>query len=258
MKKNVQKTFDKIKTKHRLPYYLIPLFFIGTAFAENHNPKEISVNPIHTDNIGTDSITTLSQNGQPESPKSSIYLQFNISGLYSWLKDWKTQNLQLDGTSPSTMSMIFGAECGCVINKYVQVGFGYEYFFTTKVSTQQAAGDQINSTFFYGSIKAELPLESVPNLSLFVDLDIGSITATEVLEGYSSYGNLNRTGSTTGYRVMFGAQYFLIDNWSIMAGTGYLFGKVNKVTVDNQTWPNYSLDLSGFTLRFAVNYHFPL
>jgi hypothetical protein len=43
-----------------------------------------------------------------------------------------------------------------------------------------------------------------------------------------------------------------------MAGTGYLFGKVNNVTGANQTWPNFSLDLSGFALRFAVNYHFPM
>ncbi len=57
---------------------------------------------------------------------------------------------------------------------------------------------------------------------------------------------------------MLGAQYFMTDNWSIMAGGGYLFGKVNKVTVDGQTWPNYSLDLSGFLMRFAVNYHIPL
>jgi long-subunit fatty acid transport protein len=173
------------------------------------------------------------------------------------LTDWKNQNLQLDGTSPSTKSFIFGAECGCVINKYVQVGFGYEYFFTTKVSTQEATGDQINSTFFYGSIRAEMPLESVPDLSLFAGLDIGSITATEVLENYSGL-DFNRAGLITGYRVMLGAQYFLIDSWSIMAGGGYLFGKVNKVTVDGQTWPNYSLDLSGFVLRFAVNYHFQL
>ncbi len=243
---------------NRFLYYLIPFFLIGTTLAESHDPKETSVDPEHSGKISIDSTPALSQNEQPESSKSSIYLQFNVNGLYSLLTDWKTQNLQLDGTSPSTMSMIFGAECGCVINKYVQVGFGYEYFFTTKVSTQQATGDQINSTFFYGSIRAEMPLESVSDLSLFVDLDIGSITATEVLENYSSYGDLNRTGFTTGYQVMLGAQYFLIDNWSIMTGGGYLFGKVNKVTVDGQTWPNYSLDLSGFTLRFAINYHFPL
>jgi opacity protein-like surface antigen len=102
-----------------------------------------------------------------------------------------------------------------------------------------------------------MPLESVTNLSLFIGLDIGSVTATEVLENY--YGlDFNRAGSTTGYRVMLGAQYFLIDNWSIMAGGGYLLGKVNNVTVDGRIMPNYSLDLSGFTIKFAVNYHFPL
>ena len=242
---------------NRFLYCLILFFFIGTAFAENRDPKETSVDPAHADRIITDSIPTLSQNEQEGSSKSSLYLQFSTSGLYSWLRDWRTQNLQLDGTSPSTLSMIFGTECGYVINKYFQIGLGYEFFFTTKITTQQATGDQISSTFFYGSIRAEMPLESVPDLSLFANLDIGSITATESLENYSSYGNLSRAGSTMGYRIMLGAQYFLVDNWSIMAGGGYLFGKVNKVTVNGQTWPNYSLDLSGFALRFAVNYHFP-
>jgi opacity protein-like surface antigen len=102
-----------------------------------------------------------------------------------------------------------------------------------------------------------MPLESVANLSLFIGIDIGSVTATEVLENYGGL-DFNRAGSTTGYRVMLGAQYFLIDNWSIMAGGGYLFGKISRVTVDGQIWPNYSLDLSGFIIKFAVNYHFPL
>jgi opacity protein-like surface antigen len=90
-------------------------------------------------------------------------------------------------------------------------------------------------------------------------MDIGSIAATEVMENYYYSGrNFNRIGTTTAYRLMIGAQYYIIDNWSIMVGTGYLFSKVNKVTIDGQIWPNFSLDLSGFTLRFAVNYHFPL
>ena len=186
----------------------------------------------------------------------------NTSGLFSLLKDWKNQNLLPDGTNPATLSTIFGAEFGYVVNKYVQLGIGYELFFTTKVTTQLASGDQINSTFFYGSIRAKMPLESVSDLSLFAGLDIGSMKVTEVLENYDGL-DFDRSGSTTGYRVMLGAQYFLIDHWSIMASGGYLFGKVSKVTtsgqaVVSQVWPNYSLDLSGFIIRFAVNYHIPL
>jgi opacity protein-like surface antigen len=106
-------------------------------------------------------------------------------------------------------------------------------------------------------MKAELPLESVPDLSLFLSLDIGSLSVSEALENYGGL-DFNRTGSTTGYRVMVGAQYFLIDDWSIIAGGGYLFGNVNTVSVNGQTWPNYSLDLSGVVLKFGVNYHIPL
>ena len=239
---------------HRFFFFFIPIVLFGISYAAGEKRDD----PSSHGGLNASIIQDQPPDEQFESSKSSLYLQFNISGLYSSLTDWKNQYIQIGGTSPSTSSMIFGAECGWVINKYVQVGFGYEYFFTTNVSTQQVTGDQINSTFFYGSMKGEMPLESVPNLSLFADLDIGSITATEVFKNYPSYGDLNRTGSTTGYRLMIGAQYFLIDNWSIMAGGGYLFGKVNKITVDGQTWPNYSLDLSGITLRFAVNYHIPL
>jgi opacity protein-like surface antigen len=238
---------------HRFPFYLVFIIFLGTSHVVGKEKNESS----SIVEMNTPAIQDQSKNEQSESSMSSIYLQFNISGLYSWLTDWKNQNLQTNGTSPSTKSIIFGGECGYIINKYVQIGFGYEYFFTTKVATQLATGDQINSTFFYGSLKAEMPLESVTNLSLFIGLDIGSVTATEVLENYGGL-DFNRAGSSTGYRVMLGAQYFLIDNWSIMAGGGYLLGKVNNVTVDGRIMPNYSLDLSGFTIKFAVNYHFPL
>jgi hypothetical protein len=246
-------------TMNRFLYYLIPIFFIGTTFAETRDPNETSLYPAYSNKIITDSILTLSQNGQEVSSKSSLYLQFNTSGLFSSLNDWKIQLHLSDGTHPSSNCFVLGAEGGWVINQYFQIGIGYEFFFTTKVSTIETSGDQVNSTFFYGSLRASTVLESIPELYFFGGMDIGSITATEAVENYYSSGrNFNRIGTTTAYRLMIGAQYYLIDNWSIMAGTGYLFGKVNKVTVDGQTWPNFSLDLSGFTLRFAVNYHFPL
>ena len=162
-----------------------------------------------------------------------------------------------DGTHPSGTNIVFGAEAGCVINSSIQVAMGYEFFFTTKVSTIETSGDQINSTFFYGSLRGSLPLESVQNLTLFGSIDVGSLSATEVMENY--YGqNFNKTGSVTAYRFMAGSQYYMTENWSIMAGAGYFLGKINNVTVDGQTWPNFSLNLSGLILRFAVNYHIPL
>jgi len=244
---------------NRFLYYLIPFFFIGTAFAENHDPKETSLDPAHSEITITDSIPTLSQTGQEGSSKSSLYVQFNTSGLFSSLNDWKIQLHMSDGTHPSPNCFVFGAEGGYIINEYFQIGIGYEFFFTTKVSTIETPGDQVNCTFFYGSLKASTALESIPELYLFGGMDIGSITATEVIENYYYSGrNFNKIGTTISYRLMIGAQYYIIDNWSIMAGTGYLFSKVNNVTVDGQPWPNFSLNLSGFTLRFAVNYHFPL
>jgi len=231
------------KTMRRILFYIILIILFGISHLQGSEPKEISFDQ--------------SQNEQNKSSKSSLYLQFNISGLFSRLTDWKDQNPLPNGTHPSSNFFAFGGEGGYVINKYFQIGIGYEYLFTTKVSTKYATGDQINSTFFYGSLRAGTILESIPELYLFVDNDIGSIAVTDVMENYSGQ-NFDRIGSTAAYRLMIGAQYYILDNWSIMGETGYLFGKVNKVTVNGQTWPNFSLDLSGFTLRFAVNYHFPL
>jgi hypothetical protein len=245
---------------NRFLYYLIPLFFVGIVSAKNSNQKETSIDPAYSDSITAGSTTSLPQSEQTEISRSSLYLQFNTSGLFSSLTDWKNQFYLSDGSNPSSSyCFALGTEGGWIINNYFQIGFGYEFFFTTKVSTINIPGDQINCTFFYGSVKANMPIESIPELYLFSGIDIGSLSVTEVVENYYLSGrSFDKVGKTLAYRLMIGAQYFLIDNWSIMAGTGYLFGNVNKVTVDGQPWPNFSLNLSGFALRFAVNYHLPL
>jgi len=244
-------------------FYLIPIIFFGISYSQGSEPKEVLFCQSPAGNVSTHIYQDQSQTEQIESSKSSLYLQFNTSGLYPSLTDWKNQFYLSDGTRPSVTCIVFGAEGGWVVNKYIQTSIGYEFFFTSKVTTVYAAGaveptgDQINSTFFYGSIRGSLPLESIQNLSLFGSLDVGSLSATEVMENY--YGqDFNKIGSTIAYRFTLGAQYFMTENWSIMAETGYFLGKVNNVTGNGQTWPNFSLDLSGFVLRFAVNYHFQL
>jgi hypothetical protein len=235
---------------HRFLFYLIPFTLFRISLAVGEERKEHLFHPPST-------LQDQSPSEQLESSKSSMYLQFNTSGLYPSLTDWKNQLHFSDRTHPTGTNIVFGAEAGWIINSYIQTAMGYEYFFTTKVSTIETTGDQINSTYFYGSLRGSIPLESIQNLSIFGSIDIGSLSATEVMENY--YGqDYNKTGSTTAYRFMFGAQYYITDNWSIMTGTGYFWGKVNNATVDGQTWPNFALDLSGFVLRFAVNYHFPL
>jgi opacity protein-like surface antigen len=242
---------------HRVLSYAAPIVLLGISFALGQVKSELSPALSFYSETKALVIQDQSQNEQSENSKSSLYIQFNTSGLYSSLTDWKNQLHLSDGTHPSGINITFGTEAGWIINKYIQVGIGYEFFFTTKISAIEADGDQINSTYLYGSFRGSIPLESVRNLSLFGNIDIGSLSATEVLENYHGF-NFDKIGSATAYRFMVGAQYYLIDNWSIMAGTGYFFGKVNNVTANGQTWPNFSLDLSGFTLRFAVNYHFQL
>jgi opacity protein-like surface antigen len=230
--------------------YLIPITLFGTTYAMGEEKKLHLFYPSST-------LQDQSPNEQIESSKGSLYLQFNTSGLYPSLTDWKNQLHLSDGTHPSGTNIVFGAEAGWIINRYIQAAIGYEFFFTTKVSTIETTGDQISSTFFYGSLRGSIPLESVQNLSLFGGIDIGSLSVTEAMENYIIQ-NFNKTGSTTAFRFMFGAQYFMTDNWSIMAGTGYFLGNVKNVTAEGQPWPNFTLDMSGFLLRFAVNYHFQL
>jgi opacity protein-like surface antigen len=237
--------------------YFTPIILYGISFGQGQEKKEPPSHFFINSEINALSIQDQSPNEQFESSKSSLYLQFNTSGLYPSLTDWKNQLHLSDGTHPSGTNIVFGAEGGWVINRYIQAAIGYEFFFTTKVSTIETTGDQINSTYFYGSIRGTLPLESVQNLSLFGSIDVGSLSATEEMENYI-VSNYSKSGSTIAYRIMVGAQYFMIENWSIMSGLGYLFGKVNKVTADGQPRPNFSLDLSGLVLRFTVNYHFPL
>jgi len=249
---------DRVAAINRFLVFFIFLFSVKTVFAENRDMKEISVNLPHSDSRITDT-TEVSQNKQEGNSKSSLYLQFNTSGLFSSLSDWKSQLHMPDGTHPSSSCIAFGAEGGWVINEFFQIGAGFEFFFTTKIAANETAGDQVNSTFFYGTIRASTPLESIPEFYLFADLDIGSIKATEAVENYYYSGrSFNKTGKTDAYRLTIGAQYYLMNNWSIIAGTGYFFGKVKTVTLDGQTWPDFSLDLSGFLIRFAVNFHFKL
>ena len=157
-------------------------------------------------------------------PSGSIYLQFNTNGLYPSLTDWKNQLHLSDGSHPSGTNTVFGAQAGFVLDRYVQGGIGYEFFFTTKVATAEASGDHITSRFFYGTARGTLPLESVPGLSLIGTFDVGILSATEAMENY--YGSdYNKTGSTTAFRSTVGAQYYMTENWSVIADAGYLDGK---------------------------------
>ncbi len=243
--------FNKNTATYRILFLLI-IGFSEPLFAENSSQKFLMVT---ADNcVIADSAVSINTE---EKSKSGLFIQFNTSELFSSLSDWKNQLHLSDGSHPSSNCIVFGAEAGWIINEFIQIGAGYEFFFTTKITAKEASGNQVNSNFFYGTVKASIPILSVPNLYLFGGLDIGRLKATEAVENfYYSGGSFDRTGKTTAYRVLSGAQYYLIENWSISAGTGYLFGKIKNVTLDNQTWPNFSLDLSGFLIRFAVNYHF--
>jgi hypothetical protein len=246
---------DNIMSRFLL--YVVFLIFSDLSLALGDETSNFSLQHSCIANTNADSISDQPQNDPIPYGKNSVYVQFSTSGLYPSLTDWKNQLHLQDGTHPTGTNIVFGAEAGYVINEYIQIAMGYEFFFTTKVSTVEAVGDQINSTYLYGSLRGSVPLESIQNLSLFSSIDVGSLSVTEAMEYY--YGqNYDKTGSTTAYRLIAGSQYYMTEDWSMMLGAGYFFGNVNTVMANGQTWPNYSLNLSGFVLRFAVNYHIPL
>jgi hypothetical protein len=239
---------------NRLFHYVIPLILSGLSHAIGGESKGQLYHPASSADTNAVSLSVQSPDSSFAYGQNSIYLQFNTSGLYPSLTDWKNQLHLSDGSHPSGTNIVFGAEAGYGINEYIQIGIGYEYFFTTKVATVEATGDQINSTFLYGSLRGGISIASDYDLLLYGCIDAGSLAVTEVMENY--YGqDFSKTGSTTAYRLMIGVQHYMTNEWSIMAGAGYVRGRVNDVTVNGRPWPNFSLDLSGLVLRFAVNYH---
>ncbi len=124
---------------NRFVLLFIFLFPMITVFAENQGQRERPGYLMHSDNKYVDT-NELSQVELDGVSKSSLYFQFNTSGLFSSLSDWKNQLHMSDGTHPSSNNIVFGAEGGCVLNEFLQIGVGYEFFFTTKVATNETSG----------------------------------------------------------------------------------------------------------------------
>jgi opacity protein-like surface antigen len=242
---------------NHLSISLVCLLFFGRLFAANENTIKLSNDSLSSSRSQNDTEKILPGLSQGQKYYGSIYFQFNVSALFADLTKWKNSLHQNNGSHPSSNFMVFGGECGWVINKYLQIGAGYEFLFTSKVTTIEVSGDQINSTYLYGSLKIGMPLRSIPELLLFGSIDVGSLSATEVMERYIIQ-NFERSGTTTAYRFMIGAQYYSSENWSITVGTGYLSGNIDKITAYGATFPDFSLDLSGIIIRGMVNYHIPL
>jgi hypothetical protein len=230
---------------NRLLVFLIFLFYSGILQAGESN----------TQNLSQDTVKYFEVSGSNQF-RRSIYIQFNVSTLYANLGDWQLPLHKPDGTHPSSNCTVFGGEAGWVINRYFQVGIGYEFFFTSKANTIEVAGDQISGTFLYGSLKIGFIPKSIQKLYLFGSLDVGSLSATESMDNYIVL-NFERGGKTTAFRFMTGAQYYASENWSIAAGIGYLSGNIREVKAFGTTLSNISFNLSGLVLRASVNYHIP-
>lgn len=239
----------------RFAFFVLWLIF-GTAFAQESRRGEdyAGAIPLRDPSYFSDDSRS---DVKPERQRRSIFIQLNANALFASLNDWKNQLVLSDGTHPSSICTVFGVELGSVINNYIQIGIGTELFFSPSVDAVAPSPnlvDQITGSFFYGSLRAGSFLESTPELYIFGGADVGTLKATESLENYYA-PNSERTGSAFAYRLKGGAQYYLLDNWSIAVEAGYLVGNINNVT--NQPNPHFALNLSGIELRFAVNYHIP-
>lgn len=153
---------NKIKIMRRILFFFITALIFETSYSQEGKPKDYPSGQL--------------QDKQTVRLKGSIYLQFNTSALFSSLTAWKNQLHMPDGTHPSSNFMIFGGEGGYIINRYIQAGIGYEFLFTSKVSTIETSGDQITSTFFYGSLKVVLILNHFQSfICLAVSMSVPSL-----------------------------------------------------------------------------------
>jgi hypothetical protein len=240
----------------RIAFFSLCLI-IGTASGQGIRAMENRTEAV-SDRPSNSAFDDSQNEFKSERQRRSIFVQLNANVLFASLKDWKNQLYLSDGTHPSSVCTVFGGELGAVINNYVQIGTGYELFFSPGVNAEAPSpnlADQITGSFFYGCLRVGSFLGSTPGLYLFVGGDVGILRATESMENYYT-PNSEIAGSTFAYRLKGGAQYYLLDNWSITVEAGYLVGNITNVTPPAS--PNYALNLSGIELRFAVNYHLPL
>ena len=195
---------------------------------------------------------------QPAAGSSNFYIQLNASALFASLIDWKNQIYTSGGSHPSTSCTVFGLESGVVLNRYFVVGAGYEYFFApsaTGTESSLSVTDQVSGSFFYGSLRAGIRPESIPELYISLGIDAGTMTASESLQLF--IGNYDRSGSSIAERLKLGVQYYATPDWSLSLEGGYLFGKVKNIT-GTGVLQNYIIDFSGIEFRGGVSYHIPL
>jgi opacity protein-like surface antigen len=192
--------------------------------------------------------------------KTNVFIRLHLAAHYASLEKWTRQFTISNGEGSPANGLMYGGEFGYVINELLQIGAGYEAFTSRKVQITNASPSfttVASYSFLYASVRAGGFLSSTPQLNLYGALDLGSLKGTET-EELSTGINFEGDGTTVGFRIKAGAEYYFSGNWSTTCEFGYLSGKVEKISVLGQTVPNYDLDFSGLSLIVAFSYHIPL
>ena len=191
--------------------------------------------------------------------KENIYLSSSMSVHIASLQDWRKQFPGISETALSTLGFNNGLELGDVLSRMVRISVMYESFKFRKVNIAypESFKDQVLATFLSGGIKIGFSPRTLPALYIYGGGDLGSLKGTEKIEDYEGY-DYECSGSTLGFRLKIGADYFISDNYSISVEIGSLSAKVTNLKLLGQTIPNYTLDFSGFSILVGTTVHFPV
>ncbi|MGH7597398.1 MAG: outer membrane protein [bacterium] len=157
--------------------------------------------------------------------KPNVYLGLHLGTHYAFLTDWKRQF----SPQPSTRGLDLGGELGYMLNRFISLGAGYEYFLFQKVKVSSPnAEDRVSSSFFFANMRLSINPRSTPALFIYGKADVGALKGKEKISGLQGL-TLEASGNVFAYRLKIGADYFTSGNISHFIELGYLAAKVDEI-----------------------------
>ncbi|MBN1349534.1 hypothetical protein JXJ21_09005 [candidate division KSB1 bacterium] len=189
---------------------------------------------------------------------SFIYLKLPSIGLLNAsLNDWKDRFASKTGKHPDTYGYPISGGIGIKLNRYMNIGLGYEYFFRPPIRlidnpVTDKGEDTLSYLFPHASIKFCLIRKSY--LGIYLNGELGLIQAKEELKNPQSISEYF-TGENFAARMKIGFSFPLLNKIDGYIETGYQSAKVMDINSRDEHVANYSLDFSGIILSCGLGYH---
>ena len=237
----------------------------GEKVVDNKEIKSVKYNIGHELKVTSLSITDQHFKNKPNrfiwtgKFQKNIYLGLNLGSQYSSLDSWKEQFYFENDKISATTGFQLGGEIGIIINKYLELGIGYQRFLfpTVKVTlTLPNFEDRVSASFYYGSLKIGHYLEKIPDLRIYCGIDLGYLNGIEKIHGLEGM-DLEASGKIFAQRFKIGSAYFH-GNFALFFEIGYLLAKVSELDFLGKEVPDYDLDISGLSLITGLKFYFPI